>query len=625
MKTIIRYFSIILLLSGIFQAVNAQVSSGGIPPSFLFKSLPTTYDVQKVNPPDMQAIAAEDAQNEKAETPYRIAVNLPVFYTTQNSGTWESLPNGGRIWRLKINCQQAKALTIYYQNFYLPEGGKLFLYSEDKKQLIGAFTNKNNPANGYFATELIKGESLTFEYVEPANSNSYPGIEINEIAYVYRGVNFDQKDTENSGACEVNVKCPESENWQEKKKGVARILIKKNGSSYWCSGSLVNNTRNDATAYLLTADHCGENVSISDLYQWIFYFNLETESCESVILVSDVKTLTGATKVASGGNGVGGSDFYLVLLNDEIPSGYDLYFNGWSLSEQPSSNGVCIHHPGGDSKKISTYTEPLVATTYWKSGSTNTHWEVGWTETQSGHGVTEGGSSGSPLFDANGRIVGTLTGGESSCLNLSGKDYYGMFSYHWTSNGTTAADQLKPWLDPDNTGVSVLDGISSNPNTIYADFTMDADTIPVGGSILFTNTSTGSILNYNWSFEGGNPQNSTEKNPTAVSFETIGLFTINLTVSNDDLTNNKSIQVFVAPKIYPNPCTEDGFHLVLGKPSNMVDVIHITDMLGREIPFTSTLENTGMKIIFNQQTNGIYHIHVKKNGQSSYHKILKVN
>ena len=72
--------------------------------------------------------------------------------------------------------------------------------------------------------------------------------------------------------------------------------------------------------------------------------------------------------------------------------------------------------------------------------------------------MTEGGSSGSPLYDSLGRIIGTLTGGLASCSNQEDPDYYGKFSYHWTSNGTADTAQLRPWLDPENTGVTSLNG-----------------------------------------------------------------------------------------------------------------------------------------------------------------------
>ncbi len=49
------------------------------------------------------------------------------------------------------------------------------------------------------------------------------------------------------------------------KKAVALIVV---NNSYWCSGSLVNNTSNDGTPYFLTANHCYSNPS-----QWAFMFN----------------------------------------------------------------------------------------------------------------------------------------------------------------------------------------------------------------------------------------------------------------------------------------------------------------------------------------------------------------
>ena len=79
-----------------------------------------------------------------------------------------------------------------------------------------------------------------------------------------------------------------------------------------------------------------------------------------------------------------------------------------------------------------------------------------------GHGVTEGGSSGSPLFNYDGQIVGTLTGGSSYCNTPTSPDVYGKMSYHWTSNGTPNDERLKPWLDPTNSGVTTLNG-SSDP------------------------------------------------------------------------------------------------------------------------------------------------------------------
>ncbi len=140
--------------------------------------------------------------------------------------------------------------------------------------------------------------------------------------------------------------------------------------------------------------------------------------------------MIGVTKKANGPMS-GGSDFLLLELNSAVPEAYNPYYNGWNRGTPSGSSGVGIHHPGGDIKKISTYTTGLSSCTPNVSGeimATNAAWCLGWASTTNGTGVTEGGSSGSPLFDSNGRIVGTLSGGSSTCANPTAGDAYGKFA-----------------------------------------------------------------------------------------------------------------------------------------------------------------------------------------------------
>ena len=97
-----------------------------------------------------------------------------------------------------------------------------------------------------------------------------------------------------------------------------------------------------------------------------------------------------------------------------------------------------------------------------------THWSVVWVATTNGHGVTEGGSSGSPIFNSTGLIIGTLTGGLSACsageagtgTGPDEYDIYGKFFKHWDANGSTSDKQLKPWLDPAGSNPTTLSGRS---------------------------------------------------------------------------------------------------------------------------------------------------------------------
>jgi PKD repeat protein len=525
----------------------AQPSAGGTPPSFTLKGIPDSYNSLVLAKPDLAAIQAEDLLRDKNGMFYRAGVSIPVQITPENAGSWYELPSGDRIWRLQITVPDARALGVYYDHFWLPPGGRLFVYSQDRKQVLGAYTEQNNGENGIFVNELVKGETLTLEYLEPSRTRGRAQISINEIAYVYRGGGFisNTKDFGDSESCEVNINCPEGTNWQDEKKGVARIFLKAGTSYGWCSGTLINNTSQDCTPYFLTADHCGNESSTADLNVWVFYFNYEAPACTNPSTQPTANTLTGCTLKASGGNGGdSGSDFFLVQLTT-APT-FSPYFNGWDRTNTAAAGGVGIHHPAGDIKKISTFTGTAVSTSW--GSAPNSHWQVTWTATTTNHGVTEGGSSGSPLFNNAGLVIGDLTGGGSYCTSPNSPDMYGKLYYSWDQNGTTNDKQLKPWLDPGNTGATTLAGYyCGSAPTLNADFTASATTIPVGGSVDFTDLSTGSPTTWSWTFSGGTPGTSTSQNPTGIVYNTAGIYTVTLTIgngtSNDTETKTSYITV----------------------------------------------------------------------------------
>eukprot|EP01034_Spumella_vulgaris_P012058 gene12058-15340_t len=169
--------------------------------------------------------------------------------------------------------------------------------------------------------------------------------------------------------------------------------------------------------------------------------------------------MIGCARRASSGtvSDVEHSDFLLVEFNAPIPSAYNVYYNGWDRNNTAAGSGVGIHHPAGDIKKISTYTDALTNGN-WTGTPSGSHWVVVWSPTTNGTGVTEGGSSGSPIFNQNKRIVGDLSGGSSFCSSTDSPDLYGKFSYSWQTAGGSNSQRLSPWLDPTGTNASTLDG-----------------------------------------------------------------------------------------------------------------------------------------------------------------------
>lgn len=469
---------LLLFLSFTFYVLflSAQVSEGGTPPSFDNPEL-NTYSAPKVRElkvaVDIDKLKQEDALRNGKDVPSRVATIIPAKIDLAKDGEWGTLPDGRRICRLTINSPEAMGLVLYYSNFNIPYGAKLFIYDKYKIQVLGAYTNRTNIKGQDFATELVYGDELTLEYVSPQNIKTLPDIRISEIAYAYN--NVDDYDTyiknlpnitgfKKSGSCQVNVNCVEGHRWQLQKKGIARTYTKIGNSMYRCSGSLVNNTNNDKTAYYLSAYHCFyDKGNTADFNTILFYFNYEFAGCENEESIPlGTKTLVGAQlKVSSPING--GSDATLLLLNNTIPDDYDVYFNGWDLSQKPSKSGVCIHHPFGDVMKISTYTTPLKSTSYrddFYTAAPDAHWSVSFSSTYNGYGTTEGGSSGSPLFGNNGLIVGTLSGGETACSNKKASDLFGKFYYHYDQHKNSNY-HLKPFLNPSGTNISRLKGLAN--------------------------------------------------------------------------------------------------------------------------------------------------------------------
>ena len=231
-----------------------------------------------------------------------------------------------------------------------------------------------------------------------------------------------------SGSCNIDVNCPLGDDWQDETRGVVRLLI--NGSGL-CSASLIDNTAGDCRPYVLTARHCISTLSAAA--GTVFRFNYERPLCNSGTVTTN-ETVSGSTLIAS----YSASDVTLLELSSPPPESFGAYFNGWSRSPQPGQESTGIHHPGGDYKKISYNADPLIDGLNYGPD----HWRI--TEWESG--TTEGGSSGSPLFDQNHRIVGQLHGGTASCTSIT-YDEYGKFDVSWSGGGAPSS-RLRDWLDP---------------------------------------------------------------------------------------------------------------------------------------------------------------------------------
>jgi len=440
-----RFTPIIFLLLSI--PVIAQISVGGEPYS-LRNGLEKSIQTMITGEVDRLALLAEDQQSLKQGLPLRFGQDFEVRMNLDNSGTWQVLPGEGMLWRLRLECPGAYSINLIFNRYNLPEGARLFIYDEDYQSVLGAFTANNNKAHGGLATAPTRGDVCIVEYFEPENVPWSGELEIGKIIHGYRDIFFPANKTgeKASGACNINVNCPQGDAWSDEIRSVVRIIV--NGSAL-CSGALVNNSIQDQTPYLLTANHCFN--AAPAVANWVVQFNYQSPTCNNGPGPQG-DTVSGTVLRARNS----ASDVCLVELSENPPADYNVFFAGWDRRNIAAQASTAIHHPSGDIKKISFDYDPLTSTQYLQEDvdADHTHWRVGnWEE-----GTTEGGSSGSPLFDQNHRVVGQLHGGYASCTSDT-SDWYGKFSVSWDA-GDNSSDRLLDWLDPSSSGIQFLNGIS---------------------------------------------------------------------------------------------------------------------------------------------------------------------
>lgn len=418
------------------------------------KGKPVFFDEFKNEIPEIKLppikINRSELKKEKSESRNKVlkfAENIFYKIDFTNQALCIINKDADKTYYLKIRSEGAYSLGLQFEKFYLPKGARLFVYSADKQHVRGAFTSINNKTNKLFAIAPVKGDEIIIEYHE-STDNMEPGeLVIESVSHDYLNV-FKYLDSKShlfgkSGECNVNINCEEDALWQKLKHSVCKITY----SGKLCSGVLINNTSNSGEPYLLTANHCINNNI--DAQFAVFYFNYESPTCENQdgnesqsIAVSELIATPPYKSI----------DFSLLKLSISPPPEYKPYYAGWNRDIQNPTHVTSIHHPLGDVKKISHSYDGALVSDYGEGYSEFTHWWIDSWDT----GTTEDGSSGSPLFNEEGLIIGDLSGGDANCA-FNFNDYYQQFSASW-NHFPDSSYQLKCWLDSINTGTLSLSG-----------------------------------------------------------------------------------------------------------------------------------------------------------------------
>lgn len=488
---------------------------------------------------DVAKLSQEDGESLKPGVPYRYALSHTVKGVAVKAGQvsgegWLSLPDGRMLWRQEIVAEDASSIDVGLSDVFLPHGAELWLSAADGSYAQGPYTEQHNHERGVLWTALVPGERALLEVVVPRAQQPYLRLQLSSVQQGYRDIfKASLPDPNKAGSCNVDTVCTEGNNWRDQIQSVGRYTFVKQGTGRLCTGQLINRTSADRAPLFLTANHCLDTQTEAESV--VLYWNYQSATCRTVGSAANGQSLpiSLATHTQSGASLLATyapSDFTLLRLSQPVPNAANPYWTGWDRRDLAPAAVTAIHHPQGHEKRISFENDPLSISSYLgATGSGTTHlrvadWDLG---------TTEGGSSGSGIWNADKRLVGQLHGGNAACGNDL-PDWYGRLAVSWAGGGT-AATRLSDHLDPAGSAPQFLDGVAGC-TAPTATINASVDPVPAGSDVLYVvNASggSGSGYSYAWDVEGdGVIDRSGSNNSLSVRYDRVRQFSLRVTVTD---------------------------------------------------------------------------------------------
>src|SRR5690606_25028499 len=283
---------------------------------------------QQIPPLDLAAVQKQDEEDALLGLAPRYAVPHPVEYTPGNSGTWERLDRETLLWRPRVESPGAVSINLGVTRYFMPANGQLFIYSADMVDVIRPFTARDNADHGQLWTPPIPGEELIIELTIPEVEVPQLDLTLGSINVGYRefGVSAANRRARAirerdgggiaSGSCNVDVVCPEGDDWRNE---IAAVGVISTGGSRFCTGFMVNNTAQDRRPLFMTAAHCGINAG--NAASLVVFWNYENSWCRPVGSSSSGGSGDGSLSMFQTGStfraSYGPSDFTLVELSQD--------------------------------------------------------------------------------------------------------------------------------------------------------------------------------------------------------------------------------------------------------------------------------------------------------------------
>jgi len=362
-------------------------------------------------------------------------------------GAVKRSPEGGRVWSAAVTSAGALGVRLHFDNFRLPENSELYLFNE-AGAVAGPYTKAGPLGTGEFWSHMVRGDVVYLqlrqygpEGPEKARGRLFNLVDVGHVATGFgsrRAGAFTKEFCGFNAPCVENAMCESDPAVTAAQYAVAHMMFVKRPYIYICSGGLLNNTSEDGTPYFLTANHCisrdREAGTLEAYFQW--WIGCDDECPTQWEDPVGAPSTLGSSVVATNRTG----DYTLLLLNGSAPTGSA--FLGWNTDDTAYSDEVMLYrisHPAGAPQAFSSHQVDTSAGTCssWPRGS--------WIYSRDVVGATEGGSSGSPVLNALGQVVGQLSGAcgtnlDDNCDAVLNATVDGAFASYYS--------EVAQWLDP---------------------------------------------------------------------------------------------------------------------------------------------------------------------------------
>jgi len=369
--------------------------------------------------------------------------------------------DGGFVWATAVSSPGAVALRVHLTDFSMPANAEAYFLSQEG-EAYGPYVGGGPNDSGDFWTNSVMSSTgiVLVRYYGMPEADDLAGLslQVSEVGHV--AIDFPRPPAGGIASfCTFNEPCVENATCQNTgpaaaaETAVAKMRWIKRPFVYICTGGLIADTDpGTEIPYFLTANHCLSSNKVAANLEAYFLYQVScgTTICAGSFDPAPAPSTLGATVVATDSAG----DFTLLQLSEAPPAGTT--YLGWNNSPIAYTNGAGlyrIHHPSGAPQAYSEHEVDTTAGTCsgWPRGERIYSNDV--------YGATEGGSSGSPVLNASGEIVGQLSGccgyncGDV-CDTASNSTVDGALAYYWAA--------VEPFLNPSGGGCTTDDDCDDN-------------------------------------------------------------------------------------------------------------------------------------------------------------------